>query len=123
MRTKGIAQIRIDIGDHQFLHGFHVILFGSHKAIIGNDLLIAQDAIIYPKHCDTNSTWEHIPCFNVNPKPDYDHIQIVSDSHSPTMLRKADRQSARCTIYGASSSKIPAKSCRTIFFRITLQHF
>ena len=74
MRTKGIAQIRIDIGDHQFLHGFHVIVFGSQKAIIGNDLLIAQDAIIYPKHSDTNSTWEHIPCFNVNPKPDYDRI-------------------------------------------------
>ena len=47
-RTHGVTELHVQIGDHIFQHAFHVIPFGSQKAIIGNDTLIEQDAVIYP---------------------------------------------------------------------------
>ena len=112
-RTNGTAKVNVTIEEQNFSHEFHVIALGSQKVIIGNDILIAQDAIIYPGREYIVLKEKMIYCHHVAAKPTHDRIRLYSEA--PEQLRHGFPDAIGQTLYSAYNVEIPAHARRQIY--------
>ena len=99
--------------EQKFSHEFHVITLGSQKVIIGNDVLIAQDATIYPGREYIVLKEKMIYCHHVAEKPTHDRIWLHSEARE--QLRHGFSDAIGQTLCSAYNVEIPAYARRQIW--------
>ena len=95
------------IGDHTFPYVFQVIPLGLQKVIIGNDIVIEQDAVIYQGREYTEINQKAIPCHNISDKSKHGKIRHFADDKNSLRTITEHQDTSGLTYTSESFVKLP----------------